>query len=157
MLDHENLKRIHFYEKDRRESFKSWPFEGKSPCNVRKMAEAGFFWTGNKRENDTATCFACGKVLDGWERDDDPWEEHIKHAPQCIFVKFRKPEEELTVRGSFPGSCVLNSNSFSLQVGELLEVLQAVGKQKIINEFEGYKKKVNKHIETSRAQLGNHQ
>lgn len=61
------------------------------------MAEAGFFWKGTATEPDTAACFLCGKVLDGWEESDDPWMEHKKHAPQCVFAKKGKPEDEYTV------------------------------------------------------------
>lgn len=62
------------------------------------MAEAGFFWKGTTTEPDTAACFLCGKVLDGWEETDDPWMEHKKHAPQCVFARNAKTEDEYTVR-----------------------------------------------------------
>lgn len=39
----------------------------------------------------------CGKVLHGWEETDDPWLEHKKHAPQCVFVKNGKREDDYTV------------------------------------------------------------
>lgn len=61
------------------------------------MAEAGFYWRGNDNEDDTVACFACEKVLDGWESNDNPWLEHQKHAPQCPFIKMNKAEKELTV------------------------------------------------------------
>lgn len=61
------------------------------------MAEAGFFWCGTEQENDAAACFLCGKQLDGWERTDNPWTEHMKHSPQCAFVKLGRPENDLTV------------------------------------------------------------
>lgn len=61
------------------------------------MSEAGFYWSGNEKENDTATCFLCSKVLDGWEESDNPWLEHQKHAPQCLFVKLGRSESELNV------------------------------------------------------------
>lgn len=61
------------------------------------MAEAGFYWCGTMQENDAAACFLCGKVLDGWESTDNPWSEHKKHSPQCAFVKFGRPEDDLTV------------------------------------------------------------
>lgn len=61
------------------------------------MAEAGFYYCGTSEEDDSATCFVCGKVLDGWEQDDEPWEEHSKHAPNCKFVKMHKSEDEMTV------------------------------------------------------------
>lgn len=61
------------------------------------MAEAGFYWTGSEHEQDSATCFICGKQLDNWECSDDPWYEHKKHAPNCSFVKLGRPESQLLV------------------------------------------------------------
>ncbi|XP_053963847.1 baculoviral IAP repeat-containing protein 5.2 [Anastrepha ludens] len=84
-------------EKNRIDSFKKWPFNENSACSVKKMAEAGFYWSGNEREPDTVTCYVCNKTLDGWEPTDDPWKEHSKHAPQCNFVKYGRKEAELTV------------------------------------------------------------
>ncbi|XP_034114595.1 baculoviral IAP repeat-containing protein 5 [Drosophila nasuta] len=91
------FSKLNLLEKSRVDSFKDWPFPSNSTCSIAKMAEAGFYWTGTKRENDTATCFVCGKTLDGWESDDDPWKEHLKHAPQCEFVKLSCPEKDMTV------------------------------------------------------------
>lgn len=94
----ENQSNIpYFWEKDRLNSFTKWPFDESKACNKAKMAEAGFYFNGNDNEPDIATCFACSKTLDGWEPQDNPWNEHIKHAPQCIFVKFGKPEDKFTV------------------------------------------------------------
>lgn len=62
------------------------------------MAEAGFFYTGQHEDDDSATCFVCGKVLDGWENTDKPWNEHEKHAPNCEFVKIHLSEDQFTVR-----------------------------------------------------------
>lgn len=62
------------------------------------MAEAGFYYSGLTDEDDSATCFVCGKILDGWEKNDDPWSEHEKHAPNCYFVKLHCSQEDLTVR-----------------------------------------------------------
>lgn len=28
-------------------------------------------------------CFLCRRSLDGWEEDDDPVTEHLKHSPHC--------------------------------------------------------------------------
>uniref|UniRef100_T1GWH2 Uncharacterized protein n=1 Tax=Megaselia scalaris TaxID=36166 RepID=T1GWH2_MEGSC len=82
-------------EQHRLESFTTnWPFNNSDSCNVQNMAEAGFYFCGNDRENDTAACFVCGKVLDGWESTDVPIDEHRKHAPQCLFVKLGKTEKD---------------------------------------------------------------
>lgn len=61
------------------------------------MAEAGFYWCGNVQDKDTVCCFLCGKILDGWEPTDDPWQEHRQHAPQCQFAKLGRAEKDLTI------------------------------------------------------------
>ncbi|XP_017844786.1 baculoviral IAP repeat-containing protein 5 [Drosophila busckii] len=93
----ESFREFHVLEKHRMESYKDWPFPADSACSINKMAEAGFYWTGNAREPDTVTCFVCGKTLDGWESEDDPWKEHLRHAPQCEYAKLGCKEKDLTV------------------------------------------------------------
>lgn len=61
------------------------------------MAEAGFYSCGIEKEPDSAACFMCDKHLDNWEATDDPFNEHKRHAPQCAFIGFGRPESELTV------------------------------------------------------------
>lgn len=61
------------------------------------MAEAGFIYTGSKQEPDSVKCFFCDKSLDGWESNDDPWKEHIQHAPDCAFAKLQKSQENITL------------------------------------------------------------
>lgn len=73
------------------------------------MAEAGFYWCGNERERDSASCFVCDKILDGWESCDDPWAEHTKHAPQCLLVKTAKPERDYTVK-----YCISSNQTFKI-------------------------------------------
>lgn len=119
----EVFRKLNLLEQHRVESYKSWPFPETASCSISKMAEAGFYWTGTKRENDTATCFVCGKTLDGWEPQDDPWKEHVKHAPQCEFAKLSCPERNLTVsqfleilgtvvKGSIEKTCKAFKSSF---------------------------------------------
>lgn len=62
------------------------------------MAEAGFYYSGQNSNDDSAACFVCGKVLDGWEKTDQPWSEHEKHAPNCQFVRIHQAQDDLTVR-----------------------------------------------------------
>ncbi|XP_068631955.1 cilia- and flagella-associated protein 52 [Battus philenor] len=60
------------------------------------MAEAGFYSVASGTDDaDSAKCFLCGKELDGWEADDDPWAEHKSHAAKCAFVQLGKKEDEL--------------------------------------------------------------
>ena len=66
------------------------------------MAKAGFYFYGDmSKGDDSAGCFVCGKVLDGWENDDEPWKEHEKHSANCKFVKLRRCEDDLTVSKLF--------------------------------------------------------
>ncbi|GJQ86548.1 putative baculoviral inhibition of apoptosis protein repeat [Trypoxylus dichotomus] len=83
-------------ESHRKDSFKSWIFTEDKRCNATKLAEAGFYFIGSKNEADAVQCFLCGKALDGWEENDDPWSEHQKHSPNCNFAKLGKAECKLT-------------------------------------------------------------
>ncbi|KAB0792790.1 hypothetical protein PPYR_14749 [Photinus pyralis] len=84
------------FEKNRLASFKSWKFNDRSKCSAKKLAEAGFYYAGTPDEPDGVQCFLCNKALDGWEKEDNPWDEHISHSKNCEFAKLRLPEAKLT-------------------------------------------------------------
>nr|XP_002733289.1 PREDICTED: baculoviral IAP repeat-containing protein 5-like [Saccoglossus kowalevskii] len=84
-------------EASRLASFKEWPFDSDCQCTPKKMAAAGFFHCPTDQEPDLAKCFMCFKELDGWEPDDDPWEEHLSHSGQCPFLSKKKKEDDLTM------------------------------------------------------------
>ncbi|CAH1367151.1 hypothetical protein MTP99_008402 [Tenebrio molitor] len=84
-------------EANRKATFKSWVFKDQAKCSARKLAEAGFVFSGNKHEPDAVKCFFCNKSLDCWDEDDDPWREHQKHSPNCSFAKMDKPEKTFTL------------------------------------------------------------
>ncbi|EDO32646.1 predicted protein [Nematostella vectensis] len=86
-------------EKKRLETFKDWPFNHMDcKCTAEKMAAAGFYHCETDDDPDVARCFVCFKELDGWEPEDDPWQEHKKHSPKCEFVKLNKSSNEITVQ-----------------------------------------------------------
>ncbi|KAL1856518.1 hypothetical protein Daus18300_010675 [Diaporthe australafricana] len=58
----------------------SWPHKSIKPAD---MAKAGFFFQPLPSNPDNVVCFLCDKALDGWEADDSPLEEHLKHSPEC--------------------------------------------------------------------------
>ncbi|KAL4222694.1 Protein DETOXIFICATION 47 [Mactra antiquata] len=65
--------RLHSYEK--------WPIP---ECqNPRKLAEAGFYYTGY---GDLVKCFHCGGGLRNWEYLDVPWVEHCRFFPECPYA-----------------------------------------------------------------------
>lgn len=80
-----------FSEKNRLKSFsKGWKtLSGFKHCTPENFAKAGFYNASSKENPDNVKCFACMKQLDGWEKDDDPWEEHKKRGQTCMFVQLR--------------------------------------------------------------------
>lgn len=60
-----------------RETFLSYP---KTYPDAEKMVQAGFCYTGVE---DVVMCISCGVMLDQWNPDEDPLEEHKKSSPFC--------------------------------------------------------------------------
>lgn len=50
---------------------------------IPKLAHAGFYYNPTPLSPDNAACFLCERALDGWEEDDDPVTEHLKHSSEC--------------------------------------------------------------------------
>lgn len=48
-----------------------------------QLAKAGFFYYPTQTNPDNVACFLCLKNIDGWEEEDDPLAEHLKHSPDC--------------------------------------------------------------------------
>lgn len=59
------------------------------------MARAGFIFQPLPSNPDNVSCFLCSKALDGWEEDDSPLEEHLKHSPECGWAITAAVEVEL--------------------------------------------------------------
>ncbi|RAL12929.1 baculoviral IAP repeat-containing protein [Aspergillus homomorphus CBS 101889] len=58
----------------------AWPHSRPSPA---ELAHAGFFYHPYETNPDNTICFLCRRALDGWEEEDNPITEHLKHAPDC--------------------------------------------------------------------------
>ncbi|NWH75017.1 BI51B protein, partial [Piaya cayana] len=83
------------YEYENRlKTFTDWPFMDNCKCTPENMAKAGFVYCPN--EPDVAKCFFCLIELEGWEPNDDPWEEHTKRHI-CGFLSLTKHFDDLTV------------------------------------------------------------
>lgn len=62
------------------------------------MAKAGLYYTpGGVKGSDCVRCFCCYKELENWDDDDEPWTEHLKHEPSCLFARMKTEEENLTL------------------------------------------------------------
>jgi hypothetical protein len=60
-----------------------------------QFAKAGFVFQPTPASPDNVVCFMCDKALDGWEEDDDPLVEHLKHVPDCGWAIVAAVEAEL--------------------------------------------------------------
>ena len=80
------------FEKDRLETFNEhWKdLKGFKFCSPKNFAEAGFYNSSSVKFPDNVKCFACFKELSDWEKNDDPWQEHVKRGSKCPFVIFKK-------------------------------------------------------------------
>ncbi|KAE8443988.1 hypothetical protein EG329_001117 [Mollisiaceae sp. DMI_Dod_QoI] len=73
-----------------------WPH---SFLSGEELAKAGFFYHPLQANPDNVACFLCHRNLDGWEEDDDPLAEHLKHSPDCgwaVVASIEKGDEELS-------------------------------------------------------------
>ncbi|KAE9363597.1 BIR-domain-containing protein [Stipitochalara longipes BDJ] len=73
-----------------------WPHKFLS---AEELAKAGFFYYPTQSNPDNVACFLCHKALDGWEEDDDPLAEHLKHSPDCgwaIVATIEKQDGDLS-------------------------------------------------------------
>ncbi|XP_046373812.1 baculoviral IAP repeat-containing protein 2-like [Haliotis rufescens] len=95
--------RLMKYERNRRDSFKTWP----SWCCQRPecLAKAGFYYT---ETSDRVQCPFCFGVLKKWESWDEPVSEHRRHFPYCKFI-----------RGEDAGNVPIEDNTELLQHGTM--------------------------------------
>ncbi|POI23155.1 hypothetical protein CIB84_013097 [Bambusicola thoracicus] len=88
-----------------------------------QMAKAGFIHCPSANETDVAKCFFCLIELEGWEPNDDPWEEHTKRR-SCGFLSLTKQFDDLTME-----------EYYMLEMTRLRTFLCKTGRS-IINSFE---------------------
>ena len=75
----------------RLKTFETWPVGIKQ--KPQELAEAGFFYSGH---SDLTICFSCDLHLSKWEREDNAWIEHKKHAKDdCDFLKLNQETVKL--------------------------------------------------------------
>ena len=65
-----------------------WPTGLKQSKHV--LADAGLFYLGT---SDRVKCFYCNGVLNNWQEEDDPWQEHAGWFPYCSFVRMTRGQE----------------------------------------------------------------
>ncbi|XP_060083369.1 E3 ubiquitin-protein ligase XIAP-like [Ylistrum balloti] len=53
----------------------------------KSLADAGFLYAGY---GDLVRCFCCGGALRNWMPGDDPWIEHARWFPECVYLRRSK-------------------------------------------------------------------
>lgn len=87
--------------------------------NAKKLAAAGFFYTGNE---DETLCFYCGGGVKAWKTEDVPWVEHAKWLSGCSFLivnkgfDFIRKHEE---RSDSTGGCVEEVRKVPQETGRI--------------------------------------
>ena len=66
-------------------TFKLFPLN--TSQNKYTLSECGLKYSG---VDDVVECFCCGLILHNWERLDDPWIEHCRFSPRCLYVLLMK-------------------------------------------------------------------
>jgi hypothetical protein len=67
-----------------------WPHPAHFIATPDTLAEAGFFFNPSWDARDNVECFFCGKCLDGWEEQDDPFAIHWdKCRDSCAWAVVR--------------------------------------------------------------------
>ncbi|ETI25414.1 hypothetical protein G647_02187 [Cladophialophora carrionii CBS 160.54] len=83
--------RLATFEPPTKRSKIGWPHKTPTP---EEVARAGFYYKPSKSSNDNTICYLCESQLGGWEPDDDPVEEHLKHSPQCGWAILMNASQE---------------------------------------------------------------
>ena len=64
-----------------------------------QLAEAGWYMIGSATEPDLVRGYYCLRELDGWDPEDDPWEEHQRRSGDpCPFILKGKKARDLTIK-----------------------------------------------------------
>ncbi|KAL7076503.1 hypothetical protein ACQ4LE_004680 [Meloidogyne hapla] len=106
----------------------SWAYNNdeNAQCSSERMARAGFYCSELKPNADCARCYVCQHEL-LWDAQDDPWDEHRNHRPDCELVKIGKQDEsEFTCREQLRILSFIYSCRQNVIVDDSIEDLRAL-------------------------------
>ncbi|XP_014289989.1 baculoviral IAP repeat-containing protein 5 isoform X2 [Halyomorpha halys] len=113
----------------REKTFLEWPYKN-GKCTAKEMAKAGFHVT--KSDQQAVTCYFCFKELEGWEKNDDPFTEHKKHAPYCGFVKmFDEAPDTITFAQLLKLELARQKRAWELEIDHLGDNVQEMIKKSL--------------------------
>jgi hypothetical protein len=68
-----------------------WPLDPAAGYpSVQQLATAGWFYDPTGDTPDGVCCPYCHLALDAWDAGDDPFEEHRRRAPDCLFFALKE-------------------------------------------------------------------
>ncbi|CAL8332304.1 unnamed protein product [Gadus morhua 'NCC'] len=91
------------------------------PIDSRMLASAGFYSTGG---GDRVVCFQCGGGVKNWLPDEEPWMEHAKHYPGCLFLLSEKGQDfvnQVQLQEPRRNGAASSQNGFSRQQNDVLK------------------------------------
>ncbi|KAK3098518.1 hypothetical protein FSP39_020265 [Pinctada imbricata] len=117
------------------------------PCYVsqspRQLALAGFYYLGY---GDGVQCYFCGGKLTNWEPGDDPFVEHAKWFPMCLFLRETKGQDFISlVEDTYRDE---KSSNFDVNISEEdLDTLYDKSTDKITNRNHVHRQEHSDEIE----------
>jgi hypothetical protein len=75
--------------KKRIDSFKNWPKKNILP-SIFDLSSAGFLFLGKE---DHVKCVYCNGSVGNWKSCDNPWIEHARWYPKCVFLLMSKGQD----------------------------------------------------------------
>ncbi|KAH7135901.1 hypothetical protein B0J11DRAFT_174283 [Dendryphion nanum] len=68
-----------------------WPLDTEAGFpTVEQMVEAGWYYDPSPDLLDGVTCAYCSLSLDSWDAGDNPFDEHRRRAPECLFFALKE-------------------------------------------------------------------
>jgi Inhibitor of Apoptosis domain/U-box domain len=125
------------FESKRLESFAGkWMLPKDYLAQPWRLAKAGFYYSPRANAKDRCVCFCCGIALVHWEKFDDPWREHQKHAVTCAYVR-GYPTDNIQL----PGVATLSGVASSESKNEIEAMLEALDERQI-----GYEDSLDSYV-----------
>lgn len=118
-------KLSHYQE--RLDTFKTYNFPVQISQTPHQFARAGMFYSGY---GDAILCYWCGNGFIKWLPEDDPFEEHAKHFPDCHLLHLIKGPEYINRFKGQKGK--RQKNKPETETEELATPMPVVGKECVI-------------------------
>jgi hypothetical protein len=94
LCDERSRSKLRF-EEERLATFKNAKFGWNYPVSKEDLARYGFYYMGG---TDTVKCHFCGLIINGWQKQDLAFLEHLKYSPDCPLLKRIARQNNVTLQ-----------------------------------------------------------